>query len=201
MTALTFIVPTIPGRESLLSRCLWSIQNQAHDEYALPETLVVAGTAGLGAKVNAAVPAATGEYVTVVDDDDWLMAHYVRSVTPLSGDYVGVGVIELHNGQYRQTSATYGDSNRWGGGRRGPTPKGIIRRAIAEKIRMGDEWRADRNWLAEAVRLISVSDTVEDGLYVYDAWDASSAFGGHAHRDVGVWPFDESKVRRMVVDR
>lgn len=206
MTDLTFVVPTIPGRESLLSRCLYWLQNQMWHEWSgavETEILVVAGTGRLGDKVNAAA-AEAGAYMTVVDDDDYVTAGYLAAVTPdlcRGVDYMGLGVLELHNGQFRRITHTVGDSRSWTRLPRGPVPKGITRTEIVRKVQMGNEWKADRAWLAEVARHIGTCEATDEAIYVYDAWDVSSAFGGRGTRDVGMWPFDEGQVRRIVVDR
>ena len=112
MTVLTVIVPTIPGRESLLSRCLHSITEQPGDY----EVIVVEGSAGLGTKYNTAVREARGEYVTNVDDDDMLAASYMADVLPLCAeqpDYIGYKILALVAGRFGHIRATSAESKTW----------------------------------------------------------------------------------------
>ena len=203
MTALTFVVPTIPTRESLLSRCLWSLQNQAPGVDT--EILVVAGDGKLGDKVNAGVAAASGAYVTVVDDDDYVRADYCAQVAghlwDRRIDYLGFRVLELLDGRYSGETLTVGDSKSWRAPR-GPIPKGVTRTEIARQVTMGNSWKSDREWMASVAPLVETCAHVNEALYVYDNWPASSMFVGRgAQRDVGMWPFDETLVRRIAVDR
>lgn len=195
---LTIVVPTMPGRESLLSRCLWSITDQPHEV----DVLVVEGSAGLGDKVNAAVTEAS-DYVTVVDDDDYLAASYLDCVLPeLSVDYVGFRVVEMSEGRYSGMCATSGASKQWDGPYRWPIPKGVTRTDLARQVQFGNEYTADRTWSAEIARLVESWSFIDRGLYVYDHHRSVSFYTGPGQpRDVGMWPYDESKVRRIVVDR
>lgn len=199
---LTVVVPTIPGRDSLLSRCLFSITEQASDSV---ETLVVEGTGRLGDKVNVAAQVCAGAYMTVVDDDDWLAADYMASALhELDGqvDYVGLKVLELDAGRFSIITATSAEWPRWGrDGRRGPVPKGITRTRIWRQCPLGNEYKADRLWRAEVSLRVKSWRFVDRCLYVYDAWPHASAFIGRGSRDVGLWPFDESQIRRITVDR
>lgn len=198
---LTVCVPTIPGRESLLSRCLFSITEQASDSV---ETLVVEGAGRLGDKVNVAAQVARGAYMTIVDDDDYLAADYMASVLPELGDvdYVGLKVLELDAGRFSTITATSAEWERWGrDGRRGPVPKGITRTRIWRQCPLANEYKADRLWRAEVSLRVKSWRFVDRCLYVYDGNPSSSSFIGRGSRDVGLWPFDESKVRRLTVDR
>lgn len=198
---LTVVVPTIPGRESLLSRCLFSLTEQAPDSV---EILVVGGTGLLGDKANAAAQVAQGSHMTVVDDDDWLAADYMTSVLPevaADPDYVGLKVLELDKGRYSNVVATSAEFGaRWGrDGRRGPVPKGVTRTSIWRACPLGNEYAADRDWLAKVSGLVRSWRFVDRCLYVYDYWP--HRFGSVEQRDVGVWPFDESRICRLTVDR
>ena len=202
-TILTVVVPTIPGRESLLSRCLFSLVGQAPGSV---EILVVDGDGRLGDKANHAARVCAGEYMTVVDDDDWVSADYMAAVLPeledFQPDYVGLKVLELDAGRFSTITATSAEWPRWGrDGRRGPVPKGITRTSIWRQCPFGNEWKADRLWRAEVSARVESWRFVDRCLYVYDAWPDASAFIGQGTRDVGVWPYDESTVTRLRVDR
>lgn len=204
---LSVIVATIPGRESLLSRCLHSITEQPGDY----EVIVVAGTGGLGTKYNAAVAIAEGSHVTNVDDDDWLAADYMAHMLPLCEtgvDYVGLKILALVNGGFWHVRVTTGAVKTWVDtdvdGQvvyppQGPVPKGAIRRELAAQIVYGNRYAADKVWSADAATLVVTWEFADRCLYVYDY--VPHRFGINAGgRDVGMWPFDEARVRRITVD-
>lgn len=179
-----------------MSRCLYSIVEQAP---ATVEVLVVVGEGLLGDKVNRAAQAARGEFMTVVDDDDWLTADYMANVLPACHDvdYVGLKVIELIDGRFTKTTATSAEFNRWGNGNRGPVPKGVTRTELWQRHPMGNHYSADRDWLRDVHPSIGSHTFIDRAMYVYDYHEAASAFGGGDHRDVGQWPVDWSRITRI----
>lgn len=194
--ALTIVVPTIPGRDSLLSRCLHSITNQ-HGDAAV---LVIEGDGLLGDKVAAAASAVSTDYMTIVDDDDLLDGGYLAAVSPHLGDvdYVGFKFAELNAGRLENVSASSAEFERWGRRSRGPVPKGISRTSIFRAVKFGNDYKADRRWTAAARALVTRWAFVDRVLYVHDWTPSGSAFGEkREHRDVGNWPHDP--VDRMTV--
>jgi hypothetical protein len=186
----------------LLSRCLFSITEQAADSV---EIVVVEGTGQLGDKVNAAVYAARGDYFTVVDDDDYLTGAYLAEVLPhcqAGVDYVGFVLAEMSDGRFSALCRTSGESKSWDGQFRWPIPKGVIRTEIARKVTFGNEYTADRAWSREVCRHVESWAYIDRVLYVYDFFKSTSVYiGAGIPRDVGCWPYSESQVRRIVVDR
>lgn len=181
---LTLVVPTVPGRERLLSRMLHGLGEQMCPEV---EVLVVPGDGQMGDKVTRAVAAASGGWLCVVDDDDWLAADFVDTV--LAGleddpDMVGyriasmcdgalVGMIEHHvNGDVE-----------WSGVRRGPCPKMPTRVDVWRRFPLGNEYTADRVWCRQTAAVLRSGVFVDRTLYWHDYWTAGRP-------DVGVWPFD-----------
>jgi hypothetical protein len=193
---ITFVVPTIAGRESLLSRCLWSITTQPG---AFP-VLVVDGDGRLGDKVNAAALAVDTPYMTVVDDDDYITPDYVASVSPFLEhvDYVGFRFLELDSGRYENECRSSAEVTVWGRRSRGPVSKGVCRTEIVRRVRFRNDYKADRRWSAHAQALIETWAFVDSALYVHDWWPTASAFvGSEAGRDVGQWPHTD--VNRLTV--
>lgn len=187
---LCITVPTIPGRESLLSRCLWSITEQWQPGV---QVLIVPGPGQLGNKVNAAANYTSAEYMTVVDDDDYLDGAYLSSVLPLlpGPDFVGLKVLQWIDQQFYGTGSTRGDLSTFGNGpEKGPTPKGVTRTELWRKVPMGNSYKADRTWCATVAPFIKSHAFVDRCLYVYDHQPATSAFIGAQHRDVGTWPYN-----------
>lgn len=197
MALLTVAVPTIPGRESLLSRCLWHLTEQATDDV---EILVIDGPGLQGDKATLAAQLATGDYMTLVDDDDHVAADYVAAVLPelrANVDYVGFRILQIIDGRYYGQARNTGDHRDFGRRMTGPTPKGIARTSIWRTIGMGNHYTADRDWMAAALPLVSTWSFVDRALYIYDHHPRVSAYAGNGERrDVGMWPFDESRIRR-----
>lgn len=191
-------MPTIPGRESLLSRCLHSITNQSGRDV---EVLVVGGDGRLGDKITAAAAAVGTDYMTVVDDDDYLDGGYLAAVLPELGvvDYVGFRFAELNSGRLENISTSSAEFNAWGCRNRGPVPKGVTRTSIYETVPFGNDYRADRRWMTAAHRLIKSWAFVDRVLYVHDWWPNVSSFAGTCEqRDVGEWP--HGPVDRLTVN-
>ena len=199
---LTVVVPTIPGRESLLSRCLWSITEQATDEV---HVLCVQGSGRLGDKANLAALHTGAKYLTIVDDDDYLDGAYVSLVLPhleRGVDYVGFKVVQWINQRLDGIGSTSGE--RCGYARRGrnhgPCPKGVTSVDIWRQVPFGNSYTADRVWSEQVFPHIRSHAFVDRALYVYDHQPATSAFLGGGHRDVGVWPYDASRVEFLTLD-
>lgn len=192
---LCITIPTIPGRESLLSRCLWTITEQWQPGV---QVLVVPGSGRLGDKANAAANHTTAEYMTVVDDDDYLDGSYLSHVLPLlpGPDFVGLKVLQWIDQRFYGVGSTRGDIDRFvhNGQEHGPTPKGVTRTELWRKVPMGNSYKADRVWCATVAPLIRSHAFVDRCVYVYDHQPATSAFLGGASRDVGVWPYNPSLV-------
>jgi hypothetical protein len=196
---LSIVVPTIPGRESLLSRCLWSVTQQSGPV----DILVVDGTGKLGDKLNVAYRTVDTMYVSTVDDDDWITADYVQRILPRLGlvDYVGFKFLECSDGKLHNISATHGDYPHWGIHMRLPVPKGVIRGSIARQVDFHNDYHADRQWARAVHALIKTCDFVDAHLYVHDWWgETGSSFHDGQHRDVGDWPYDETRVTRITVN-
>lgn len=193
---LTVVVPTIPGRESLLSRCLFHLTVQAPETV---EIIVVDGEGLLGDKVNRAVAAARGEYLTVVDDDDWVSADYFASILPLCDgvDYVGLQVLELDKGRFANITSTSAEFNLWGRRNRGPVPKGVTRAELWRANPMGNAYFADRAWMDAISAAVTSYSFVARPLYIYDFQGSSGVDFDAGTRDVGAWPYDASKIVRM----
>lgn len=199
---LTVAVPTIPGRESLLSRCLWSITEQATDEV---HVLCVQGTGGLGDKANLAALHTQAQYLTIVDDDDYLDGAYVSTVLPhlqRGVDYVGFKVVQWIDQRLDGIGSTRGDRDGYAkrGRNHGPCPKGVTSVDIWRQVPFGNSYTADRVWSEQVFPHIRSHAFVDRALYVYDHQPATSAFLGGGHRDVGVWPYDASKVEFLTLD-
>jgi hypothetical protein len=193
--SLTVVVPTIPGRESLLSRCLWSITTQAPDTV---EIIVIGGPGQLGDKANQGAELASGSHMVLVDDDDYLAADFMAAVLPeLSVDFVGYRILQLFDGRFGGTSTTDARNGQtFEPGIHGPTPKGVTAVDIWRACPMANHYRGDRWWCSQAALQVQSSVFIDRPLYVYDHFARSSAFiGTNEQRDVGAWPYEAERVR------
>lgn len=78
MVEVTVVIPTIPGRESMLARALGSALAQTIDVIVEVET--DREGLGPGATRNRAVARAKTEWVAFLDDDDEMYPHHVESL-------------------------------------------------------------------------------------------------------------------------
>lgn len=195
---ITIVVPTVPGRESLLSRCLWSIQSQPGE----CRVLVVDGNGRLGDKVNAAAEVAVTSHMTIVDDDDYLDGAYLVSVNEhLDVDYIGFNFLEIEDGEFFNVCASRADADGWGRRTRGPVPKGITTTAIYRQVEFGNDYQADRRWSEQVAELVTTHHHIDRALYIHDWRPTHSTFTGSQHRSVGTWPVDEDRIERLTITR
>lgn len=199
-TGLSVVIPTIPGRESLLGRLLWTIQEQPAS--AGTNVLVIGGAGPLGDKVNLGAALAPTSHMVVVDDDDLLAGCYfelVLAALDQDPDFIGYWITQQCDGRWFGQATTRGDIGTWGGTQRGPCPKGVTRTDIVRQVPMRNHYTADRDWMRHVAPLIRSSTFIDRHLYLYDYWPSISAYHGGATRDVGEWPHDESRVARITL--
>lgn len=190
---ITVCIPTMPGRESTLSRLLHNLQPHVGDDL---EVLVHRRVAPMGDKLNEMFAAATGSHVVCVDDDDVLHAGLIPR-TPVQ-DFVGWRVLVQIDGQ------TLGDVEhrlgqdpgaRWSSRWRGVSPKCLVRTEIARSVPFGNEYTADRAWSTEVQSRCETGMFIDEIVYVYDHW-SSAMLGTNPgdkpdalQRDVGWWQY------------
>jgi hypothetical protein len=198
VTALTVIVPTIPGRESMLSRLLHGLGEQ---DLTDAEVLVIYGEGGLGHKVNLGLSVAYGTFSVIVDDDDELAADYVPTVVAAitanpDADYIGHRIAYIHDGRWTAsiTHRLEGDP-LWDSEPRGVGPKCPFRTAIGASVDFEDDYTADRRWSQAVHALCYQGAFIDRHLYRYDFRPGGSVFVGAGGGDVGAWPFDPLKFR------
>lgn len=186
---LSLVVPTMPGRENLLSRLLCGLGEQMCDDV---EVLVLGGDGPMGDKVNLGFAQARGEWVAVVDDDDELASDFVDCIAAAvdtDPDMVGYRIASLRNGELAwMIEHHYGGDTLWATTRRGPCPKMPIRTQIACRHWFGNQYTADRVWSTAVAADLSSGVFVDRTLYRHDFWTIDRP-------DVGEWPFDASLFR------
>lgn len=198
---LTVCVPTVPSRESMLSRLLWTLAPQVGPQL---EVIVASGPGPMGDKVNAMFAAASGTHVTVVDDDDLVTHDYIAQIAPhLDVDFVGHHILWLENGAYKGTITHHaaGDPH-WRSLDRGVCVKCPVKVEIARRHSFGNAYTDDRVWAIAVHREIRTAAFVDRHLYIYDHWNAhmlgtepGDPRASNPQRDVGLWPYDPSLFR------
>lgn len=177
---LTICIATVPERESLLSRLLWTIERQMEGNV---EVLIHSGSEGLGDKFNDMFSIAEGKYVVTVDDDDLVTDDYLDTIlNRLYSDYftdeesdvdfLGYKILCLADGRYWMTvdhnPANLGKD--WVGIDRGLSNKCPNRTSIARQFIFGNDYSADATWCKEIERsgLIKKTAYIPTPMYVYD---------------------------------
>lgn len=202
---LTICIPTIPARRSLLSRLLWTIQQQMSDGPV--EVLITDGDWPLGDKVNTMIADATGSHVVVVDDDDCISDDYVwrvsKALRQVDVDMVGYHMLWTEAGRYMASPLHHGDGHPDRGVEdRGASVKTPTRLHIAKTHEMGNDYFADNRWAHEVHPEIHSHVTIRRHMYLYDHWDdrmvgtdlngEQASWYRRPQRNVGVWPYDPS---------
>jgi glycosyltransferase involved in cell wall biosynthesis len=102
----SILTPTIPIRAGQVAELTKHIQNQIQQENAekVVEHLVLSDNMvrSIGAKRQALVDIARGQYVAFVDDDDWVMDGYVEAILDAARSHVDVITFQqraVYNGQ------------------------------------------------------------------------------------------------------
>lgn len=202
MAVLTVIIPTMPGRESPLSRLLHGLSEQ--DE-SRAEILVLVGRDGLGDKINRGLQEASGRLSVLIDDDDEVAADFLSTIcdeamahkyaTP--PEFIGYHHAYLKDGVFRGT-ITYrldGDPSWTGGAVRGVHPKCPFLTEKGRLVEFGNHYVADQDWSAQMTQLLVGGAFIDRHMYRYDYWRKGSTFTGNGARKVGMWPFDRDRFR------
>lgn len=205
MKLLTIAIATIPSRSSLLSRLLWTLEQQLNGNV---EVLVHTNpTLPLGDKSNEMWAQADGEYVVRVDDDDLVSNDYMSRVTNelvMGADYVGYNALYTVNGRY---SGVYPHdiergTNDPGSDIRALSPMMVVPTKVARAHSHGNNTTSDFDWSQAVMRSWTPEHPVyiDRVLYHYDCWPAYSLPTTpdgvtRAQRDVGWWPYDRKQFR------
>ncbi len=207
---LSILIPTVPARESLLSRLLFTLDRQLNEEV---EVLIYKdnGEATYGQKVNKMVGMAKGDYITIFDDDDLIPEDYVSTILEKikdDPDFIGYYILYLSDGKFQYLIEHNGDNKEWHGPnftRRGFSPKCVVKKDIFSKFTFGDSYTSDQTFSHQIDHsgLIKKHIFIPRCMYYYDFWSdymlgASShdeSFQKHIHiqRDVGIYPFSKEK--------
>lgn len=107
---LSVLIPTMPGRESLLSRLLWTLeQGLIGDDLGCEVIVHTNPDKGVGTKCNEMFRLARGEFVVSIDDDDTVTSDYMYALGIETGwswddlDFIGYNLLYTHDGRYAGT--------------------------------------------------------------------------------------------------
>lgn len=194
--SVSVLIPTMPGRESTLSRLLHVLEPHVGDSF---EVLVHRAVAPMGAKLTEMFGLARMSHVVCVDDDDILCPGLIPGGVEDGVDFVGWKILVMIDGRIAgAVEHRFGQDPiaRWTGPLRGVSPKCLVRTAIARTVPFGDEYTDDRVWSAAVQAKVSSAAFVDEFVYTYDHWE-SSMLGTNpgdrpaaTRRDVGTWPYD-----------
>jgi len=172
---LTIIVCHMRDRRSLLSRCLFYLENQTCDK---AEVLVMHANKPKGDKLNFAYNHVTTSHVMVVDDDDWISPVLVESVIDHEEDFVGYDALQMVDGRYSEVLHQETASHIC------PT-----RTELAQSVEFGNEYLADIKWTKKVAPLVETETYVDRRLYFYDKWNKPGGAWSPT-RQVGPWPYN-----------
>lgn len=188
---LSILVATVEPRHSLLSRLLWTLEQQITDEV---EVLVFGGWVGFGTKINQMRQLAKGDFSVVIDDDDNVTPDYIEKVLPLLAediDYLDYGVLHTHNGVFTDVIFSKDPFS--------VHHKCPVRNSIAKDIQMGDGYHDDRAWSATASASIGAKGKLNRYMYLHEYWDSGTVGteptgkNDDSQRNVGNYPYNKEK--------
>lgn len=198
---LSILITSISERHSLLSRLLSILEPQLTSQV---EVLIYRDNREkpFGDKVNRLVSEAKGEYVVLIDDDDYVTDDYVKEILKAiksKPDFVGYKLEAKDNGNpWFVISHDGSHKGQWTGVRseeRGISPKCPIKREIFIKFPFGNSYTSDQHWInaVEESGLAKDCVFIDKCLYIYDFWKDTTAWGGKGYRDVGEYLINEEK--------
>lgn len=173
---LTIVVCHMRERASLLSRCLFYLENQTVQDF---DVLVMHADKPKGQKLNRAFREAKTSHVMVVDDDDWVSPILVESVLPFDEDFVGYDSVQMVDGMFSQII-------------RQETASHIcpVRTELALQVPFDDGYFEDIRWTKQVAPLIETETYIDKPLYFYDKWNSRQGEWSPV-RQVGRWPHDK----------
>lgn len=173
---LTIVVCHMRERASLLSRCLFYLENQTVTDF---DVLVMHADKPKGYKLNRAFQEVETSHVMVVDDDDWVSPVLVESVLPHDTDFVGFDTVLMVDGMFakriRQETASH------------ICP---IRTDLARSVEFDNDYFEDIRWTKRVAPLVETETYIPEVLYFHDKWNKRGG-GWSPPRNVGRWPHDK----------
>ena len=174
---LTILIPTVPQRETLLSRLLSCLESQLTDEV---EVLIYKDECVVpyGDKINHMVSIAKGEYIVCIDDDDFVPDWYIETILKEiknnhGVDFIGYRIAFFSDGKFEYyIEHNYEYKDLISHNQRGISPKCIIKKSVFENFKFGNEYQSDQIFSHEVEKsgLIKNYFYIDEPLYFYDFW-------------------------------
>ena len=190
MKKLSILIPSIPQRrKTFLTRMLDYLELQIKDRDDV-EILCLYDNQSLilGNKRNALLTAATAQYITFVDDDDWVVPHYVSKIIEAIDTNPDIDVIvydtictdvvagtRLHCKYWLEFEYNHNYTGRgfWIGP---PAHTMVFRREMVRNIRFPPlKCGEDSDWARQVALVAKTQHRINDILYHYDFNIATSA--------------------------
>ena len=199
---ITLAVCSIPTRESLLSRLLFSLNNQV-EQYPDQIRVVIADGWGLQSdKFNSIVADAPKGFIALIDDDDYLAPNYVEQVVKvvygldqmrylLGGlDYVGYKILMTYDGKFHEITKETEANHKYY-----YSIKCLFNTDIMKQLKLGPKSSDDVILAHKAGAMSRGNYFIDDVLYHYDFWVNNSVYRNAVdtkQRDVGTYPFNRN---------
>lgn len=183
MKKLSILIPSIPQRrKTFLARILDYLELQIKDRDDI-EILCLYDNQSLilGDKRNSLLTTATGQYVTFVDDDDWVVPNYVEKIVEAINSNPDVDVIVYDTictdiiagtrvhckyGIEFDYNHNYSGRGFWTGP---PAHTMVFRRELVKDIKFPPKkCGEDSDWARQAALVTKTQYRINDILYYYD---------------------------------
>lgn len=195
---LSILIPTVETRRSLLSRLLFTLEEQLTPEV---EVLIYDGWIPFGDKLTHMFQIAKGRYTVVVDDDDLVASDFVEQILRASigdPDYIAYKVLHLQDGKFAGSvaSSIHGDRN-WQKSPYTVHHKCPVKQEFSRQVPMGNHYRCDRDWSVDIAEFTKTQVQIDKHLYTYDYWSSGtvgtepSDKNKDTQRDVGMYPYNK----------
>lgn len=179
---LSILICSLESRKDLLANLLHNLYNQIRDINEVEVLRLIDNKQmSVGAKRNALIGLAKGDYITFIDDDDRISTDYIDNL--LQGIELGYDSICFEvlynpaggNPKLVKYSAKYKDRELVTHFERATNHLMCTKRSIASKVKFKNiSFGEDAIWAKSLVRLIKTEGQIEKVLYYYDFDHAKS---------------------------
>lgn len=186
---LSVIVPTVPGREDALSRCLFYLGS-----HPAAEVVVVDGPGKMGDKICEGLGRASGDWAVVVDDDDTVRGDFIDTIvreTWADPDAIGYRmlitvdhrfgrVVNMRHSGHLPPWHELDPALDWS-----LLPKCVWRTEYGLQLGFGNHYTADQDFALGLAELVEAAAFIPQVLYHYDK--RTREFGAPTS-GYGQWP-------------
>jgi len=195
---ITIAVCTIPTRASLLTRLLFSLNDQLEPYKDKVEVVIADGWGKQSDKFNSIVADAPKGFIALIDDDDYLSPNYVEQVVKAAYskdklrdgiDYIGYQILMTYDGKFHEITSDKEASGDY------YSIKCLFNTDIMKQLKLEPNISDDVTLAHKAGAMSKGYYFIDDILYYYDFWVNNSVFRNPVdakQRDIGEYPFDKS---------